>query len=102
MTQHLLAGPWGLPDDLDDKLAEYLEAQDYGSAVTLLRDFVPGHSRDPRLLLLPAHARFQDAMEVMLDELLPATQEALKLIDLALEQGIPLDAVAPLREEVEK
>jgi tetratricopeptide (TPR) repeat protein len=102
MATHFLAPPWGLPGELDDTLAEYLEAEDYGSAVTLLRDHVPGRASDPRLLLILAHCRFQDALEVMQDELLSASQEALKLIDTALEGGIPLTQVAPFREEVER
>jgi len=102
MTTHFLAGPWGLPGVLDDVLADHLEAEAWDAAVTLLRDQLPGRSEDPRLLLLLAHARFRDATDVMFDELLPASQEALKLIDAAVEKGIPLDAVAPFRDEVER
>lgn len=102
MAKHFLAGPWGLPGDLDDKLAEFLGGEDYGAAVTLLRDYVPSRTSDPRLILILAHARFQDALEVMQDELLPASQEALRLIDHAIELGAPAAVVAPFREEVER
>jgi tetratricopeptide (TPR) repeat protein len=100
-AEHLLAGPWGLPGDLDAELAQALEQEDYGTALALLRDALPA-SPEPRLLVLLAFVRFQDALEVMVSELVPASQEALGLLERAVEAGLPWDAVAPLREEVER
>ena len=100
-AEHLLAGPWGLPGSFDADLAQALEQEDYGTALALLRDALP-ESPEPRLLVLLAFVRFQDAMEVMVSELVPACQEALALLERAVESGLPWDAVAPLREEVER
>lgn len=100
-AEHLLAGPWGLPGTLDAELARALEQEDYGTALALLRDSLPPEP-SPRLLVLLAFVRFQDAHEVMVTELMPACQEALALLDKATEAGLPVDAVAPLREEVER
>ncbi|MDY7227695.1 hypothetical protein [Hyalangium rubrum] len=100
-AEHLLAGPWGLPGNLDAELARALEQEDYGTALALLRDALPA-SPEPRLLVLLAFVRFQDAQEVMVTELLPACQEALGLLERAAEAGLPWDVVAPLREEVER
>ncbi len=100
--RHLLSGPWGLPGDADRKLERYLEVGDYGSAVSLLRDFVPHRTADARLLVILAHARFRDAMETMTDERLAASQEALRLIDAAVGSGFPPADVAPFRQEVER
>jgi hypothetical protein len=100
-AEHLLAGPWGLPGTLDTELAEALEQEDYATALALLRDALPPQPA-PRLLVLLAFVRFQDAMEVMVTELMAACQEALGLIHRATEAGLPLDTVTPLREEVER
>ncbi|WP_224361655.1 hypothetical protein [Hyalangium versicolor] len=100
-AEHLLAGPWGLPGNLDAELARALEQEDYGTALALLRDTLPPEP-SPRLLVLLAFVRFQDALEVMVTELVPACQEALALLERASEAGVPVEAVAPLREEVER
>jgi hypothetical protein len=100
-AEHLLAGPWGLPGNLDAELARALEQEDYGTALALLRDALP-ENPSPRLRVLLAFVRFQDALEVMVTELMPACQEALALLEQAAEGGLPLEAVAPLREEVER
>jgi hypothetical protein len=100
-AEHLLAGPWGLPGNLDAELARALEQEDYGTALLLLRDALPADP-PPRLRVLLAFVRFQDALEVMVTELMPACQEALALLEQAAEGGLPLEAVAPLREEVER
>jgi hypothetical protein len=100
-AEHLLAGPWGLPGDLDAELARALEQEDYGTALALLRDALPAEP-SPRLRVLLAFVRFQDALEVMVTELMPACQEALALLEQAAEAGLPLEQVAPLREEVER
>ncbi|HYI02041.1 hypothetical protein [Hyalangium sp.] len=99
-AEHLLAGPWGLPGGLDAELARALEQEDYGTALALLRDVLPAEP-DPRLRVLLAFVRFQDALEVMVTELMPASQEALGLLEQAAEAGLPLDALTPLREEIE-
>jgi hypothetical protein len=98
---HLLAGPWGLPGTLDAELTRALEQEDYATALALLRDVLPTEP-PPRLLVLLAFVRFQDALEVMVTEKLPACQEALALLHRAAEAGLPLAEVAPLREEVER
>lgn len=100
-AEHLLAGPWGLPGDLDAELARALEQEDYGTALALLRDALP-ENPSPRLRVLLAFVRFQDALEVMVTELMPACQEALGLLEQAAEAGMPLSSVAPLREEIER
>ncbi len=100
-AKHLLAGPWGLPGDLDAELAHALEQEDHGTALALLRDALPP-TPEPRLWVLLAFVRFQDAQEVMVTELMPACQEALALLEKAAEAGVPLEALAPLREEVER
>ena len=101
MGAHFLAAPWGLPRGLDDRLAEYLRKEHHGSAVTLLRDALDEVGRRPALLALLAYARYRDAMEVMLEEQLSASSEALTLIDEALALGAPAAELAPLRQEVE-
>lgn len=100
-AEHLLAGPWGLPGNLDAELGRALEQEDYGSALALLRDALPAEP-PPRLLVLLAFVRFQDANVVMVTELVPACQEALALLHRAAEAGLPLEAITPLREEVER
>jgi hypothetical protein len=100
-SEHLLAGPWGLPGELDAELARALEQQHYATALALLRDALPDNP-PPRLLVLLAFVRYQDALEVMVSELMPAAQEALALLERATEAGLPLESVAPLREEVEQ
>lgn len=98
---HLLAGPWGLPGSLDADVAHALEARDSATALAILRDNLPPQP-EPRLLALMALLRFQDASEVMQTELMAACQEALGLLERAAEGGLPMDTVAPLREEVER
>jgi hypothetical protein len=103
MTAHLFAPPWGLPDDQDVALAHALEREDWATALLLLRDHLPTEpAPPPRLLALQAFLRFQDALTVMQEELVPASQEALALLERAAEAGLPMDDVAPLREEVER
>jgi tetratricopeptide (TPR) repeat protein len=100
-SSHLLAGPWGLPGTLDADVARALEAEDFATALAILRDHLPPQPA-PRLLVLMAFLRFQDALEVLQTELMAACQEALGLLERATEAGFPLEAVAPLREEVER
>lgn len=100
-AKHVLAPPFGLPPGLDDRLLGYLRDEDWGNALTLLRDAVPESSRDAKLLVLLAHCRYRDALETMADQKMAACQEALALLDRAAQAGMPYDAVAPLREEVE-
>jgi tetratricopeptide (TPR) repeat protein len=102
MSPHFLAPPWNLPGALDAKLKGFLEDEAFDDAVTLLRDVVTPQTREPTWLLLLAYARFRDATEVMFDEQLPASQEALALIDRALALDAPLESVAPLKEAVER
>ncbi len=98
---HFLAPPFGLPGERDADLLEALRDEAWADALTLLRDVVTDATDDPRWLLLLAWARYRDAMDVMVDHRLAASQEALALIDRALACGAPLDAVAPFRREVE-
>ncbi len=101
VTTHSLAPPWHLPGDRDATLIDYLRDEEWGRAVTMLRDVVTEDTREPKWLLLLAYSRFRDACEVMFDERLPASQEALTLIDRAVAAGASLDEVTPFRHEVE-
>lgn len=100
-TAHALAPPWHLPGDRDERLTDYLRDEEWGHAVTLLRDVVSETTTTPKWLLLLAYSRFRDACDVMFDERLPAAQEALALIDRAVAGGLPLNEVSAFREEVE-
>ncbi len=100
-TAHALAPPWHLPGDRDATLIDYLRDEEWGHAVTLLRDVVTPGTTEPKWLLLLAYSRFRDACDVMFDERLPAAQEALALIDRAVAGGLPLSEVTPFRGEVE-
>ncbi len=100
-TAHALAPPWHLPGDRDAALIDCLRDEEWGRAVTLLRDVVTSETSEPKWLLLLAYSRFRDACDVMFDERLPAAQEALMLIDRAVASGLPLREVATFRDEVE-
>jgi hypothetical protein len=101
-TPHFLAPPWGLPAPVEKRLVRHLAEGDNASALVLLRDHVPEQPADPRLLLILAHVRFRDAVEVMVDELLPASMEALALIDRAVAAGVDPATVQAFRTEVEQ
>jgi len=106
VSSHVLAPPFGLPGELDGTLLEALRDERWSDAVTLLRDHLDdaadaADAAAGRRLLLLAYARYRDATEVMFEERLAASQEALQLIDRAVELGVDPQAVAPLREEVE-
>ena len=102
IEEHLLSLPFGLPGGRDERLVEYLKEDDWGSALTLLRDVVTPETQNPKWLLLLAYVRFRDAAEIMVDELGAASREALGLIDRAMALGSSYEAVAPLREAVEE
>jgi len=101
VTTHALAPPWHLPGDRDSTLIDYLRDEEWGRAVTMLRDVITTDTTEPKWLLLLAYSRFRDACDVMFDERLPAAQEALMLIDRAVAGGLSLDEVTPFRAEVE-
>lgn len=98
---HLLAPPFGLHPADEARLLGLLEDADWAAVVTLLRNAIVEGS-PPRWLVLLAFARFQDVSEVMLDEQLVGCRESLQLLERAVELGVPMGAVAPLREEIEQ
>ncbi len=99
---HFLAPPFDLPEGRDARLVQHLEADDWASATTLLRDVVTPETTKWKWLVLLAYARFRDAADVLPDELTDASREALRWLDRAMEHGAPLDDVAPFREAVER
>lgn len=99
---HFLAPPFDLPGGRDGRLVQYLEDDDWASAITLLRDVVTSETTDWRWLVLLAYVRFRDATEVVPDELVDASREAVQLLQRALEHGAPPKQVAPLLEAAEE
>lgn len=99
---HFLAPPFNLPGSRDQRLVKHLEDDDWGAATTLLRDVVSPTTTDWKWLVLLAYVRFRDATEVLPDELVDASREAVGLLQRAMEQGAPHDEVAPFREAVER
>src|SRR3990167_2298581 len=102
MPQHFLSPPFGLPEGRDARLVKHLEDDDWASAITLLRDVVTADTTLWKWLVLLAYARFRDAADVMPDELVDASREAIQLLHRAMEHGAPHDEVAPFLEAVER
>jgi hypothetical protein len=102
VTPHFLAPPFDLPGGRDDRLVKYLEDDDWAPAITLLRDVVSPQTTAWKWLVLLAYVRFRDAADVMQDELVEASREALQLLSRAMEQGAPHDQIAPFMEAVER
>ena len=99
---HFLAPPFDLPAGRDDRLVKHLEDDDWASAITLLRDVVKPETNNWRWLVLLAYVRFRDAADVLPDELVDASREAVTLLHRAMEHGAPHDQVAPFLEAVER
>lgn len=99
---HFLSPPFDLPGARDPRLVKYLEDDDWAAATTLLRDVVKPDTTAWKWLVLLAYVRFRDAADVMPDELVDASREAVQLLHRALEQGAPHDDVAPFLEAVER
>ena len=99
---HFLSPPFDLPAGRDQRLVQHLEDDDWASATTLLRDVVTAQTTNWKWLVLLAYTRFRDAADVLPDELVDASRDAMKLLDRAMEHGAPLDDVAPFREAVER
>ncbi len=102
MPQHFLSPPFGLPEGRDARLVKHLEDDDWASAITLLRDVVTPQTTTWKWLVLLAYVRFRDAADVMPDELVDASREAVQLLHRAMEHGAPHDEVAPFLEAVER
>jgi hypothetical protein len=98
---HVLAPPFGLPDPQEERLLRYLTDEDWGLALTLLRDVVDAQTTDGKLLVLLAHCRYRDALETMVDQRMAACQEALALLERAHQHGVEVASVFAFREEVE-
>ncbi|XXF77395.1 hypothetical protein P2318_30735 [Myxococcaceae bacterium GXIMD 01537] len=88
-----------IPGTLDPDLSRALEAQDYGTALAMLRDRLPPEP-EPWQLILLAFLRYEDAFALE-TELVAASQEALGLMERAVEAGATEASVAPLRAMVE-
>ena len=99
---HFLAPPFDLPSGRDDRLVRHLEDDDWASATTLLRDVVTPATTTWKWLVLLAYVRFRDAADVLPDELVDASREAVQLLHRAMEHGAPHDDVAPFLEAVER
>ncbi len=99
---HFLAPPFELPAGRDARLVKHLEDDDWASATTLLRDVVTPDTTTWKWLVLLAYVRFRDAADVMPDELVGASREAVTLLNRAMEHGAPHDEVAPFLEAVER
>lgn len=99
---HFLAPPFDLPEGRDARLVKHLEDDDWASAITLLRDVVTPQTENWKWLVLLAYTRFRDAADVMPDELVAASREAVVLLQRAMEHGAPHDDVAPFLEAVER
>ena len=99
---HFLAPPFDLPEGRDARLVKHLEDDDWASAITLLRDVVTPQTDNWKWLVLLAYTRFRDAADVMPDELVEASREAVQLLHRAMEHGAPHDEVAPFLEAVER
>lgn len=98
---HFLAPPFDLPGGRDERLHRYLEDDDWASATTLLRDVVTEQTTQWKWLVLLAYVRFRDASDVMPDELVDASREAMQLLNRAMEYGAPHGEIAPFLEAVE-
>lgn len=98
---HVLAPPFGLPAAQEERLLGYLTDEDWGQALTLLREVVDAQTKNGKLLVLLAHCRYRDALETMVDQRMAACQEALALLERAHEAGIEVASVFAFREEVE-
>lgn len=99
---HFLAPPFDLPGGRDARLVKHLEDDDWAAAITLLRDVVTAETTTWKWLVLLAYVRFRDASDVMPDELVDASREAVQLLQRAMEHGAPHDEVAPFLEAVER
>lgn len=99
---HFLAPPFDLPDGRDARLVKHLEDDDWASATTLLRDVVTATTTEWKWLVLLAYVRFRDAADVLPDELVDASREAVQLLHRAMANGAPHDDVAPFLEAVER
>jgi hypothetical protein len=99
---HFLSPPFNLPEGRDTRLVHHLEEDDWGSAMTLLRDVVTPETTTWKWLVLLAYVRFRDASDVMPDELTDASREAVSLLSRAMDHGAPIEDVAPFREAVER
>lgn len=99
---HFLSPPFDLPEGRDARLLHHLEEDDWGSAMTLLRDVVTPETTKWKWLVLLAYVRFRDASDVLPDELTDASREAISLLSRAMDHGAPIEDVAPFREAVER
>jgi hypothetical protein len=99
---HFLAPPFDLPAGRDQRLVKHLEDDDWAAATTLLRDVVTPETITWKWLVLLAYVRFRDAADVLPDELVDASREAVLLLNRAMEHGAPHDDVGPFLEAVER
>jgi|GEM_PF-891595 len=88
----------GLEDDLRGSLDECYLRGDHDGLATLLEE---RGDLSPLLLLIRACAIYMDAMEIMVDQAVPASKQALELIGQAERAGLPADLTAPCRHEIE-
>lgn len=90
-----------LPWLLRRKVVPYYKIEDHGSVAQLLADhFDAGKKRTVPALLVLACAEFMEAMEVMVDRVIPKSRFALSLLDEAEKVGGSSDRIDTLRSSI--
>ena len=88
------------PIALRDQLQTDYDHEEHGSIADLLAEN-RAETSTPTLQLVRACAIFSDAFEIMIDQIIPASREALQLIDQAERQGLSKSVASPYRREIE-
>jgi tetratricopeptide (TPR) repeat protein len=93
----------GLPPPLQEQLEQFLDEEEYGDAAVLLEEHLAsGGERTPALLVTLADCVYREALEVMVDQIIPACQRALSLLDEALASPKHPPGLKPMRAEIQR
>jgi tetratricopeptide (TPR) repeat protein len=93
----------GLPPPLQEQLEQLLEEEQYGDAAVLLEEHLAqGGERTPAVLVTLADCVYRDALEVMVDQIIPACQRALTLLDEVQASPRPPAGFRNLRGEISR
>lgn len=93
----------GLPPPLQEQLEQLLDEEEYGDAAVLLEEHLAsGGERTPAVLVALADCGYRHALEVMVDQIIPACQRALSLLDEALASPKPPAGSRNLRAEISR